>query len=161
MSPYLIYLRRAFRRAKYATPGSLRYKILANYIMASDSALIRHSMKMRKLIPLLMVLLSPLSAVEFMGVDYSEQDKQGHFILGAATASISMLAYERFCEARHQDPPAWWQSAAVGIASSVVVGAVKEWSDSRDPNHHSVDRDDFIATTTGGAAVSLTLCWRF
>lgn len=94
--------------------------------------------------------------VEFLGVDYKQQDKQQHAILGAAVAGTSILVLEKFVpEAK------WYTKAAVGIVASAVVGAAKEWSDSHDLAHHCVERDDFVATATGGALVALTLSWRW
>ena len=107
---------------------------------------------------MLLVLTSSCFAVdlEFLGVDYKQQDKQQHAILGAAVAGTSILVLEKFV------PDAkWYTKAAVGIIASAVVGAAKEWSDSKDLDHHCVEKDDFVATATGGALVSLTLCWDF
>ncbi len=105
---------------------------------------------------LLLPLLANLSALEILGVDYSQSDKQGHFILGAATSAVSMLALNMV-----KPDAKWYTRAAVGIASSAIVGAAKEWSDSHDLLHHTVDQDDFVATVTGGTVAALTLCWRF
>ncbi len=80
----------------------------------------------------------------------------GHFWLGAGTAGVSMLALERW------DPEArWYTKLLVGVGSAALVGAAKEWSDGKDPIHHTVDQDDFVATTIGGATVALTLSWKF
>lgn len=102
--------------------------------------------------------IAQLPAVEpiFLGVDYRESDKQGHFWLGAATSGVAILGLEKL------DPDArWYTKAAVGMAASAAVGAIKEWRDSGDLTHHTVDSKDFLATATGGATVALTLCWKF
>ncbi len=105
---------------------------------------------------LILLLLAHLPAVEVLGVDYSQSDKQGHFILGAATSALAMLALDRW-----KPEAAWYTRAAVGTAAAAAVGAGKEWYDSKHLDVHTVDRKDFIATTTGGAVVALSLCWRF
>ena len=104
----------------------------------------------------LSLIASCLSAVEILGVDYSQKDKQGHFTLGVLTASLSMLAFDMI----KPDSP-WWQRALVGTGSAALVGGAKEYADSKDPLNHVVESDDFVATLTGGLVVSLTLSWRF
>jgi hypothetical protein len=105
---------------------------------------------------LVILLCATLPAVEFLGVDYSQKDKQSHFVLGALTASLSMLALDMI----KPDAP-WYARALVGTGSAALVGAVKEVADGRDPDRHTVETDDFVATLTGGACVAITLCWRF
>ena len=100
--------------------------------------------------------LSAASAVEVFGVDYRQQDKQGHFVLGAMSAGAAILTLDMFAP----DAP-WYARALVGTVTAAVVGAVKEYADSRDPLNHNVELDDFVATTTGGSLLSLTFCWRF
>ncbi len=106
---------------------------------------------------LVIILLSvQLSALEFLGVDYSQSDKQGHFWLGAAVSGVSMLALD------HWKPTApWYTRALVGIGSATIVGIGKEYADSRDPLHHTTDRNDAVATITGGSIVALSLSWSF
>lgn len=105
---------------------------------------------------LLLLLFAQVSALEILGVDFSQSDKVGHFWLGAATAGVAMLALD------HWKPEApWYTRALVGTGAAALVGAGKEWADSGDLDHHTVDRKDFIATTLGGATVALSLCWNF
>ena len=105
---------------------------------------------------LILCLLARLSAVEILGVDFSQADKQGHFWLGAATAAVALVIVDRV------EPDAKpIERAAIGIAASSLVGAGKEWYDSHHTDRHTVDRKDFVATALGGAMVSLSLCWRF
>jgi len=110
---------------------------------------------MRPLIAI-MLAVAALPAVEILGVDYSEKDKQGHFALGVLTSSLSMLAFDMV-----KPDATWWQRALVGTGSAALVGAAKEYADSRDPLNHVVESDDFVATLTGGMCVSFTFCWRF
>jgi hypothetical protein len=100
---------------------------------------------------LLLSLIATASAL-----DLTQDDKQSHLVLGAASSACSMLLLDRIAP----DAP-WPVRASVGLAAAVVVGAGKELADSRDPKRHDCDRNDFYATTIGGAAVSLGLCWRF
>ena len=96
-----------------------------------------------------------LLAASLHALDLTQDDKQSHVVLGAASSACSMLLLDRI------KPDASWQTRAlVGIASAAVIGAAKELADSRDPQRHDCDRDDFYATTIGGAAVSLVFCWR-
>lgn len=105
---------------------------------------------------LVLMVNATLPALEILGVDYSQSDKQGHFWLGAAVSAVAMIALDRW---RPEAP--WYERAAVGLGSAALVGAAKEWADGRDPLHHTQDRRDWIATTTGGAVVAFSLCWRF
>ncbi len=105
---------------------------------------------------LMLSILAATHAVEILGVDYSEKDKRGHFVLGAASAGIAILTLDMFAP----DAP-WYVRAAVGTVAAAVVGAAKEYADSKDPLNHCVEADDFVATTTGGAVLSLCFCWRF
>lgn len=109
---------------------------------------------MRFILPLFFAL--SLNAVEVFGVDYRQPDKQGHFVLGAMSAGIAILTLDMF----KPDAP-WYARAIVGTVAAAVVGAAKEYADSKDPLNHNVELDDFVATTTGGAVLSLTFCWRF
>ncbi len=105
---------------------------------------------------LLALLAARLPALEILGVDYAQSDKQGHAILGFGVASAAMEITEWVKpEAR------WYTKAAVGVLAAATVGLVKEYADSRDPLHHCVEADDFVATTSGGAIAALTLCWKF
>jgi hypothetical protein len=105
---------------------------------------------------IILLMLAPLSALEVLGVDYRQTDKQGHFTLGACASAIAMLILDRI------EPDAkWYARALVGTASAAAVGVGKEWYDSRHLDRHAVEADDVIATTTGGAVVALTLCWKF
>ncbi len=104
----------------------------------------------------LLCLIGAAHGMEILGVDFREDDKQNHAVLGVASAAVAMLALDRI----KPDAP-WYARAATGIAAAAVVGAVKELADSRDPLRHTADIDDFTATTLGGALVSLTFCWRF
>ena len=63
---------------------------------------------MKTLVILLLVFLAHLPALEILGVDYSQPDKQGHFILGAATSAVAMLALDRW-----KPDAKWYTRAAV------------------------------------------------
>ncbi len=105
---------------------------------------------------ILIVFLAHISALEILGVDYAQSDKQGHFWLGAAVSAVSMLALDRW-----KPDAAWYTRALVGTGAAAAVGAGKEWYDTGHIDRHTPDRKDFIATTMGGAVVALSLCWKF
>jgi hypothetical protein len=105
---------------------------------------------------LLLLALGQLSAVEFLGVNYDQDDKRSHFVLGVATSGLALATWDLV-----RPEAAWYEKLAVGIGSAAIVGAAKEWADGNDPLHHTQDRYDFIATTTGGAAFTLCFCWTF
>ncbi len=104
---------------------------------------------------LLFMVLARLSALEILSVDYAQSDKQGHFWLGAGTAGVAMLGIDRW---KPEAP--WYTRMLVGTATAALVGAGKEWSDSHDLTHHTVDSKDFIATATGGVCVALCMSWK-
>lgn len=112
---------------------------------------------MRYLVLTVLILTSTCSALEVFGIDYAkEEDKQSHFWLGAAIAGGSILALEKI------NPEAkWYTKLFVGTVMSAVIGAAKEGFDTQDRQHHDPDVRDFIATSTGGALVSTTFCWKF
>ena len=109
---------------------------------------------MIRAIPFLL-LLAPLSAMEILGVDYSESDKQSHAVLGAASAAIAMLAADRV-DAEYP----WYVRAGIGMAAATFIGVFKELSDAN-RDGHTAERDDAVATITGGVVVAFTLCWEF
>ncbi len=83
-------------------------------------------------------------------------DKQGHIIGGAIIATAYAVIY---------GIPAAWFIGRAGIlvafaaAQAVVmgVGAIKEYLDSLDREHHSVEFLDFLATCVGGLFVLVPL----
>lgn len=71
-----------------------------------------------------------------------EEDKSGHFMLGLLAGAITvgfvgLLAGHLI-------------GALAGAAVSIAAGAGKEYLDSLDPQHHTVDKYDAIATIAGG-----------
>jgi len=103
-----------------------------------------------------LLLCASLPAVEFLGVDYSQTDKQQHVIAGAAASAIALVIVDRI------DPAApWYVRAGAGVLAAAAVGAGKEWYDSRHRDSHTTDINDFTATTMGGAVVAFSLCWSF
>lgn len=115
------------------------------------------SLGMRTLLLLITFLTAcPAMELKFLGTDFTQEDKIGHFWLGAATSGVAILALEKI------NPEAkWYTKMLVGTVMAAVIGAAKEGFDTQDIAHHDPDRHDFIATTTGGAAVAMTMSWKF
>ena len=61
------------------------------------------------------------------------KDKQGHLKVGFVLAFGS-----------------GWLSIYLGLFLAALWGAWKEWRDSKDPEHHTVELMDFVATVIGG-----------
>lgn len=100
----------------------------------------------------------PASAMESFGwPDFHDEDKQAHAWMGAAVGAFATATAERV-----KPQWRWWEKALVGVATSAVVGVVKEVADSRSRDH-DCDPKDAEATVVGGAAGSLCieLVWRF
>lgn len=95
-----------------------------------------------------------LAALDLLGVDYDQSDKREHFLVGASTSAISLLLIERY-----EPEMRWYNKLLISTASAALVGIAKETADSFDPGHHSAEKDDVIATVTGGLVVSLSCSW--
>lgn len=74
------------------------------------------------------------------------RDKAAHFIVGLGVSAIGVAASGMWLPA---DAPAW-APAAVGLAGSMVAGAVKEVADGFGLG--TLELDDWIATVAGGVA---------
>ena len=61
------------------------------------------------------------------------KDKQGHFVVGFLLAVTT-----------------GWISLWLGLGLAAGWGAWKEWRDNKDPEHHTVELMDFVATVIGG-----------
>ena len=82
-------------------------------------------------------------------------DKEKHFLVGYGIANISNGIFQLLLpkDMKHRV----LVSTLLGFGVSVLAGAAKEYSDSRDPLHHTADVNDFLATAAGGAIGTLTL----
>lgn len=100
--------------------------------------------RMNKLI-ILLLLLPTLSFSQLL----TEKDKQMHFTAGVIT---SVLTYEYVYHKTNNKKKA----LAYSIASSIVVGSLKEFIDSRQKGN-SFDTRDLTATTYGGISASFTI----
>jgi len=99
---------------------------------------------MNKLI-ILLVLLPTLSFSQLL----TEKDKQMHFTAGVIT---SVLTYEYvYLKTNNKN-----KALAYSIASSIVVGSLKEFIDSRQKGN-SFDTRDLTATAYGGISASFTI----
>lgn len=81
-----------------------------------------------------------------------EKDKQGHFIAGAIAAiSVYLPA---LLLAFNTSAIAMWASVATvsTLVFVALLGWAKEHFDSKDPAHHTVDFNDWLATMLGGVA---------
>lgn len=85
-------------------------------------------------------------------------DKREHFACGLAIGAVATFAADELCP----DAPRW-KKVCVGIAASVLAGALKEVSDYRHPGTHDCSLKDFAATTAGGVlgSVSVSVVFRF
>lgn len=79
------------------------------------------------------------------------RDKFYHYVAGAATSVVA----NRVCDAWifKNYPDKKWLSALCGVGSSMLVGGLKELYDSK--HGGTVEFDDFLATSAGGAVVTL------
>ena len=98
---------------------------------------------MKKLI-ILFVLLPTLSFAQLL----TEEDKQMHFVAGAVTSSFVYDYVYRKTDSKKK-------ALVYSIASSILVGTLKEVADSRIPGNR-FDTRDLLATTYGGITFSLT-----
>ena len=98
---------------------------------------------MKKLI-ILFVLLPTLSFAQLL----TEEDKQMHFAAGAITSTIVYDYVYRKTDSKKK-------ALIYSIASSILVGTLKEVADSRIPGNR-FDTRDLLATTYGGITFSVT-----
>lgn len=78
----------------------------------------------------------------------SEKDKQYHFAAGAfISAGTYTLVYNKTKNRK--------KALIYSIASSVLVGTLKELSDSREKGN-TFDKRDLLATTYGGLSIGVT-----
>jgi len=76
-------------------------------------------------------------------------DKKQHYAAGVLTSSVT-YAYV-YTKTNNKK-----KAAIYSIASAVVIGTLKEVSDSRQPNNR-FDPNDLLATTLGGISVGVTI----
>jgi uncharacterized protein YfiM (DUF2279 family) len=98
---------------------------------------------MNKLI-ILLLLLPTLSFAQLL----TEEDKQMHFAAGAITSTIVYDYVYRKTDSKKK-------ALIYSIASSILVGTLKEVADSRIPGNR-FDTRDLLATAYGGITFSLT-----
>ena len=98
---------------------------------------------LKKLI-ILFVLLPTLSFAQLL----TEEDKQMHFVAGAVTSTIVYDYVYRKTDSKKK-------ALIYSIASSILVGTLKEVADSRIPGNR-FDTRDLLATAYGGITFSLT-----
>lgn len=105
---------------------------------------------------LLLVVSAAAAMDEWRLPRCNERDKQLHFAGGAIVGACTRAVAERFV-------PQWpeWGKQALAIGTAALVGAAKEALDSRQPDRHDSSCADFLATTAGGAAGSLTVALTF
>ena len=101
------------------------------------------TLTLKKLI-ILFVLLPTLSFAQLL----TEEDKQMHFVAGAVTSTIVYDYVYRKTDSKKK-------ALVYSIASSILVGTLKEVADSRIPGNR-FDTRDLLATTYGGITFSLT-----
>lgn len=99
---------------------------------------------MLKKLTLLFLLLPTLSFAQLL----TEEDKQIHFAAGAITSTLVYDYVYRKTESTKK-------AVIYSIASSIIVGTIKEIVDSREVGNR-FDSRDLLATTYGGITLSLT-----
>ena len=100
---------------------------------------------MSKLIFLYLILVPTL----VFGQLLTEKDKQQHFTAGAIVSTLTYsVVYKRTKNRK--------KALLYSIASSVVVGTLKELADSRVPGN-KFDTRDLLATSYGGISIGVTL----
>lgn len=89
---------------------------------------------------------------------WTTTDKREHFACGMAIGAIGTFLADEIAP----DAPRW-KKVCVGIAASVLAGAIKEVSDYRHPCTHDCSLKDFAATAAGGivGSVSVSVVFRF
>jgi len=98
---------------------------------------------MNKLI-ILLLLLPTLSFAQLL----TEEDKQMHFAAGAITSTLVYDYVYRKTESKKK-------AVVYSIASSIVLGSLKELVDSRQKGN-KFDTRDLLATTYGGITFGIT-----
>jgi len=90
--------------------------------------------------------------------DYCQRDKVLHFAGGAAIGATTYALVQIVAPDLEG-----WKKHAVAIGVSALVGLAKEACDYFDPENHTCDARDAIATAAGGAlgSVSVSLVFRF
>ena len=98
-----------------------------------------------KLIFLYLILVPTLVFGQLM----TEEDKQQHFTAGGIVSALTYgVVYKRTNNRK--------KALVYSIASSIVVGALKELADSRVPGN-KFDTRDLLATSYGGISIGVTL----
>ena len=98
-----------------------------------------------KLIFLYLILVPTLVFGQLM----TEEDKQKHFAAGAIVSTLTYgVVYKKTKDKN--------KALVYSIASSIVVGALKELADSRIPGS-KFDTRDLLATSYGGISIGVTL----
>ena len=100
-------------------------------------------------------------AVQARGSEVDEfmaKDKALHFAGGAAIGATTYALVQTVAPDLRG-----WKKHAVAIGVSAIVALAKEYSDAQDPEHHSCDARDAVATVAGGVlgSVSVSLVFRF
>ena len=99
---------------------------------------------MKTILTLLFLILSLNSTAQLL----TEYDKQYHFAVGAiAAAGAYTLFYTKTKNKK--------KALIYSIASSILVGTLKELADSREKGNR-FDKRDLLATTYGGLAIGVT-----
>jgi hypothetical protein len=82
-------------------------------------------------------------------VDFTQLDKQGHALAGAAIAASAACVFQPLM--------GWWYAIATGAISAVVIGLDKEIYDNHHTDKHTPDHRDFLATSYGGVGMAALL----
>ena len=98
----------------------------------------------RTLILLLLLTTIPASAQLL-----TEPDKKMHFIAGAFTSALGYAVAYEFTQDKEK-------AVLYGIGTAILIGTIKEISDSTQSGN-SFDGRDLLATTYGGISVGITI----
>ena len=111
---------------------------------------------MKKLF-LIILLTSSLFSQDVFNKDFWKQDKQKHFVGSALIAGTATTL------ARHYGSNKL-EAFFIGLGSSLAIGVLKEYSDSKNQLKHSEDIDDIYADFGGaviGPVLVISLEWEF
>ena len=89
-------------------------------------------------------------------LDFERLDHRQHAVGGAIIAAGTRLGVEVIAP----DAPKWVK-IVIPLAATAIIGGGKEYLDSRDPENHTSETGDFLATMAGGGFVVMVVDLRW
>ncbi len=112
---------------------------------------------MLKKLLLLLLLSVSINAEDVLSKEFWQNDKQKHFAMSATIAGSATALARHYGSNKFE---AFW----IGFGSSLAIGVLKEYYDSKNPLFHTEDTNDIYADMMGAitsSLISTKWTWRF